>query len=287
MSWLQRLFGKLKSVFGDKGAQGTATEAATPPRAKVSAEPAEKAPEPAAVLTEDKPADEPEDTAKEADKPAPEETSVAEAKPATEEPAPAEEPTADSAPEPTAEPVPAADATVEPTTESTTEPAAAAEPAVSAEPVAAAAPTASAEPVAFAEPVAEAEPVEPAAAPVDEPVASAATEEPTAQVAEVEPAPKPVERVNPAINTLDDDSRTAELIAEGPYGPGSGKPTADGSAPSVDFTVKAKQSSKLFHTEKSPYFSRTKADVWFKTEADAEAAGFQAWDHKKRAGAKK
>jgi hypothetical protein len=283
VSWLQRLFGKLKSVFGDKGAQEkAATEAATPPRAKVSAEPAEKAPEPAAVLTEDKPADEPEDTAKEADEPAPEETSVAEAKPATEEPAPAEEPTADSAepaadaaPEPTAAPAAAAESAV------SAEPAAAAEPAVSAEPVAAAGPAAPAEPVAFAEPVTEAEPVEPAAAPADEPVTSAATEEP------VEPAPKPVERVNPAINTLDDDSRTAELIAEGPYGPGSGKPTADGSAPSVDFTVKAKQSSKLFHTEKSPYFSRTKADVWFKTEADAEAAGFQAWDHKKRAGAKK
>jgi len=46
-------------------------------------------------------------------------------------------------------------------------------------------------------------------------------------------------------------------------------------------------SSKLFHTQKSPYFTRTKADVWFKSEADAESAGFQAWDHKKRAAAKK
>jgi hypothetical protein len=42
----------------------------------------------------------------------------------------------------------------------------------------------------------------------------------------------------------------------------------------------------LFHTAKSPYFSRTKADVWFKSEADAEGAGFQAWDHKKRAAGK-
>ena len=99
--------------------------------------------------------------------------------------------------------------------------------------------------------------------------------------------PSPPNAVNPALSTLDDDGRTAELIAEGPYGPGSGKPAADGSAPSSDFTVKAKESSKLFHTEKSPYFCRTKADVWFKTEADAESAGFQAWDHKKRAAAKK
>ena len=82
------------------------------------------------------------------------------------------------------------------------------------------------------------------------------------------------------MSTLDEATRRE---ADGPYGPASAKPASDGSAPSTDFTVKAKVSSKLFHTEKSPYFSRTKADVWFKTEADAESAGFQAWDHKKRA----
>jgi hypothetical protein len=50
--------------------------------------------------------------------------------------------------------------------------------------------------------------------------------------------------------------------------------------------VKGKRSSKLFHTAESPYFGRTKADVWFKTPADAENAGFAAWNHKKKATAK-
>lgn len=95
------------------------------------------------------------------------------------------------------------------------------------------------------------------------------------------------EATDPAISTLDVEGITAELQSEGPYGPGSSTPAAGGAAPSADFTVKGKESSKLYHTEKSPYFSRTKADVWFKSEADAESAGFQAWDHKKRAATKK
>jgi hypothetical protein len=70
--------------------------------------------------------------------------------------------------------------------------------------------------------------------------------------------------------------------AAAPYGPNSAKPAPDGAAPSGDFAVKGKESSKLFHSAKSPYFTRTKADVWFRSEADAEGAGFRAWDHKKR-----
>lgn len=124
------------------------------------------------------------------------------------------------------------------------------------------------------------EPAEPAEK-ADEADTVAATEE-AAEEPEAKPAP-----ADPALSTLDEGAITAELKASGPYGPASAKPAADGSAPSTEFAVKAKESSKLFHTEKSPYFGRTKADVWFKTEADAEGAGFQAWDHKKRAAAKK
>jgi hypothetical protein len=75
--------------------------------------------------------------------------------------------------------------------------------------------------------------------------------------------------------------------AEGPFGPGSAAPLADGAAPSEEFTVKGKKSSKLFHTAESPYFGRTKADVWFRTPADAESAGFAAWNHKKKSAASK
>lgn len=130
------------------------------------------------------------------------------------------------------------------------------------------------------------------AEPAEAPVASAAdvvepaAEDESAPAVEAAPEAKR-EATNPAISTLDVEGITAELQAEGPYGPGSSKPAAGGAAPSEDFTVKGKESSKLFHTEKSPYFSRTKADVWFKSEADAESAGFQAWDHKKRAATKK
>lgn len=117
-----------------------------------------------------------------------------------------------------------------------------------------------------------------------------ASEEAAAEVfAAAESAAKAApEPADPALSTLDEGAITAELqAAGGPYGPGSAKPAADGTAPSAEFAVKGKESSKLFHTEKSPYFGRTKADVWFKSEADAESAGFQAWDHKKRAAAKK
>jgi hypothetical protein len=52
----------------------------------------------------------------------------------------------------------------------------------------------------------------------------------------------------------------------------------DGSAPSPEHTIKANTGSMLFHTKESPYYTRTRADVWFKTPAEAEAAGFTAWN---------
>jgi hypothetical protein len=131
-----------------------------------------------------------------------------------------------------------------------------------------------AEELAASEPVAEpAEPVaEVPAEPVEEPVAEPAA----TPVAESPAEPEPAAPVTPATTSVE----------EGPFGPGSAKPNADGSAPGDDYTVKGKRSSKLFHTAESPYFGRTKADVWFKTPADAESAGFAAWNHKKKAPAK-
>lgn len=103
-------------------------------------------------------------------------------------------------------------------------------------------------------------------------------------------APASEEATDPALSVLDDVERAAELQTptadEGPYGPASAKPGDGGAAPSAEFTIKAKESSKLFHTEESPYFGRTKADVWFKTAEDAENAGFTAYS-RKRATAKK
>jgi cytoskeletal protein RodZ len=68
-------------------------------------------------------------------------------------------------------------------------------------------------------------------------------------------------------------------IEPGPY-PRSARSTADGSAPSPEYTIKGNAGSKLYHTPSSPYYGRTKAEAWFATPEDAEAAGFTAWRRK-------
>ena len=65
----------------------------------------------------------------------------------------------------------------------------------------------------------------------------------------------------------------AAAVGDAPYGAGSAAPVADGSAPE-GFTIKGNQDSMKFHTEDSPWYGRTKAEVWFATEEAAKAAGF-------------
>ncbi|MGO1228525.1 MULTISPECIES: 50S ribosomal protein L4, sunset domain variant [unclassified Brachybacterium] len=60
---------------------------------------------------------------------------------------------------------------------------------------------------------------------------------------------------------------------EAPFGEGSAAPLADDSAPE-GFTIKGNQDSMKFHTPDSPWYGRTKAEVWFATEEAAKAAGF-------------
>ncbi|MGQ0574448.1 MAG: sunset domain-containing protein [Pseudonocardia sp.] len=69
----------------------------------------------------------------------------------------------------------------------------------------------------------------------------------------------------------------ADVTEAGPYA-GSVLPTADGSAPSGEYTIKANAGSRRYHAPESPYFHRNRADVWFGSAADAEAAGFVAWN---------
>ena len=59
-----------------------------------------------------------------------------------------------------------------------------------------------------------------------------------------------------------------------PYGAGSATAEDDGSQPSEEYQIKGKVSSKIYHPPESPFFSRTKADVWFTTSEVAEKAGF-------------
>lgn len=64
------------------------------------------------------------------------------------------------------------------------------------------------------------------------------------------------------------------LAAEQPYGEGSALPAADGSGPD-GFTVKGNASSMIYHDETSPSYEETRAEVWFRSAAHAEAAGFR------------
>jgi hypothetical protein len=76
---------------------------------------------------------------------------------------------------------------------------------------------------------------------------------------------------------------TAEPDVEPGAYPNSARPLPDGGAPAPEFTIKGNAGSMLFHTKESPYFGRTKAEVWFRTPQDAETAGFTAWDKRRRA----
>jgi hypothetical protein len=68
---------------------------------------------------------------------------------------------------------------------------------------------------------------------------------------------------------------------DGPYGAGSAAPAEDGSGPD-GWTVKGNADSMLFHTDDSPQFDDTKAEVWFASIEAARAAGFRHWDRSQR-----
>ncbi|MDT7615196.1 hypothetical protein [Pseudonocardia sp.] len=63
----------------------------------------------------------------------------------------------------------------------------------------------------------------------------------------------------------------------------SGAPALeDGSAPGPEYTIKGNADSMLFHPPTSPYYKRTRAEVWFRTADEARAAGFTEWTPKRR-----
>ena len=53
-----------------------------------------------------------------------------------------------------------------------------------------------------------------------------------------------------------------------------GARAADGSSPHPDYTIKGKTAARVFHTPAGPYYTRVRADVWFRSADDARAAGF-------------
>jgi len=78
-----------------------------------------------------------------------------------------------------------------------------------------------------------------------------------------------------------DEAPVVPVYAVGAFGEGSVDPLADGSMP-VGFDVKGNADSMLYHSPASPWYGRTKAEVWFRDEETAQAAGFKHWDPAKR-----
>jgi hypothetical protein len=131
-----------------------------------------------------------------------------------------------------------------------------------------------------AEPVTAPQPWRPPAIP-GEP-ARAAVPQPAAAPA---PRPAPVDPPTTELPVVDaPGGRTARArrsaVAEIP--PSAAQALPDGSPPGPEYTIKAKSGSELFHGPGSPYFGRTRAEFWFRTAADARAAGFTEWTPRRR-----
>ena len=73
----------------------------------------------------------------------------------------------------------------------------------------------------------------------------------------------------------------SDEVPPGRYGEGSADAVPHQSPPD-GFTIKGKVQSMLFHTPDSPYYGRTKPEVCFRTETDAERAGFTKYVRRPR-----
>jgi small subunit ribosomal protein S2 len=119
----------------------------------------------------------------------------------------------------------------------------------------------------------------PAEAPAEEPAAAAPEQQ--AEATEQPDGSAPTAAPQAFADTADSDEVTDPVAAgaegestpEAPYGEGSHAPLDDDGQPD-GFPIKGNASSMLYHTPDSPFYGRTKAEVWFASEDAAEAAGF-------------
>jgi outer membrane biosynthesis protein TonB len=86
------------------------------------------------------------------------------------------------------------------------------------------------------------------------------------------------DHIQPAADTAPDAPTD---VPAGRYGEGSADAVPH-QGPPDGFTIKGNAQSMLFHTPDSPYYGRTKPEVWFRTEADAERAGFTKYTRRPR-----
>ncbi|RZT13384.1 hypothetical protein EV649_6575 [Kribbella sp. VKM Ac-2569] len=154
-------------------------------------------------------------------------------------------------------------------------------------------PTPAAPPAKRATPAPTAAPAQPSPAPEPAPAAPAP---PTAAPAPAAPAGSRGEVEQPVFSQLmggeatlfDHIQPTADTAPDAPtdvpagrYGEGSADAVPH-QGPPDGFTIKGNAGSMLFHTPDSPYYGRTKPEVWFRTEADAERAGFTKYTRRPR-----
>lgn len=116
-------------------------------------------------------------------------------------------------------------------------------------------------------------------APVPAAAETAAAEAPLGDLVAEGVAPVTPEGVAEATEEADAESAAPEP-APGPHGPGSALPLVDGASPHASYTIKGNADSMKYHPEDSPYYGRTIAEVWFKDEESAQAAGFVHWREK-------
>jgi large subunit ribosomal protein L17 len=84
------------------------------------------------------------------------------------------------------------------------------------------------------------------------------------------PAEGDIEAATDAAEEVVEESEATE---EAPYGAGSHAALDDDGEPE-GFPIKGNEDSKLYHVPGSSHYAQTKAEVWFATAEDAEAAGF-------------
>jgi hypothetical protein len=111
----------------------------------------------------------------------------------------------------------------------------------------------------------------------DEPIA----ESPSVGIQDGEAAP-PDDR-DAAAAQIPSGSGVPPELQPSPYGEGSILPGPDNSkSPHADYSIKGNIGSMLYHTPDSPYYVRTRAAVWFRSEEDALRAGFIGWNRRTR-----
>jgi hypothetical protein len=109
-------------------------------------------------------------------------------------------------------------------------------------------------------------------APTKQTAAKAAAKRTAAKAA---PAKKAAARKAPAKKAAAKKAPAKKAaVAPGRF-PGSAPPLSGGRAPSAAYTIKGNEDSMIYHSPESPSYAQTIAETWFKTEADAVAAGFR------------